>query len=653
MCSRRYARGVIVSVSLAVAVAFGACAEPDDLDATSIGHLTQAVGEPQSGFPNWEERLVFVLTNRARADPAAEVAATCTTTSCATYPTSKALVHDHNLARASRFHAASLLKSGSGLMHDSVCELVANLGSIYPALCDGSPSCACVGGAASCTCSGTKPYCTAPGGLTSTWNRIKRFGTSGTGENAAAGNYDPIKTFAQWVKSSGHWSNVNKASHSRLGVGHFGDTGGCWKDFWVQAFGGGTITIPKIPGGAHHPKSGGTTTQIAFWANYYDPAGAKPQLATVNVNGTCYKMNVDRGTDTHGSYHVAQAFASAGCHKYYFYFRDSTGAVVTYPTTGSYGLSVGGTACGDYHASARPSPGTGCGGCSTNADCNDSSPCTTDSCVSNKCQNTAIAGCCTTAAQCGDGDPCTKDACTANKCTHSPIASCCKANADCNDSDACTSDTCVSNACQNKAIAGCCKTAAQCNDNNPCSADTCSANTCGHSTISGCCTKNADCDDGSDCTADTCSANTCTFSPISGCCTKDADCADTNPCTMETCTVPPGNCTIKTISDCCAVDTDCADTNPCTADTCDTTDNTCSYASIPGPGCTPAGDSGSGPGPDAGGSSSDGGIVRIPPGSGNDPNANVLNGGCNMSGGPPPMLLWLLLALPLVLRRRR
>lgn len=63
-------------------------------------------------------------------------------------------------------------------------------------------------------------------------------------------------------------------------------------------------------------------------------------------------------------------------------------------------------------------------GCTTDGDCNDNNPCTTDSCVGGTCQNTPIAGCCTTDAQCDDGDPCTTDSCVSSACQHSPVPGC-------------------------------------------------------------------------------------------------------------------------------------------------------------------------------------------------------------------------------------
>lgn len=635
-------RKLFLSVHV-LAAGLAACADPADHQPATASTY-QAIGVPQNGFPSWDERLILVYTNRARADPGAEATAICGG-GCTAYPASKAVIHDYNLARAARFHSTSLLKTGSGLMHDSVCNLVPNLGSIYPGSCDGSPSCACQGGTASCVCgTGGGPYCTCSGGpCTSTGARISLFGGGYAGENAAAGNSDPIKTFNQWVKSSGHWSNVNKSTHGKLGVGHFVGPGGCknWT-FWVQVFGGGSHA-EKLAGGAHYPRSGGPATQFAFRANYYDPGGSAPQLATVNINGTCYPMTTERGSATSGTYLVNQAIASTGCHHYYFYFRDSAGNLVTFPTSGSFGVGVNDGSCADYSGSNRPAAGAGCGGCTTDGDCQDGNPCTTDKCSGNKCQNTAVAGCCTSAAQCSDSKVCTADTCVANKCQNTAVAGCCTSAAQCDDSKICTADKCTANKCQNTAVAGCCTASSQCDDKDPCTTDSCSTNTCSHAKLSGCCKQDSECDDKSACTADTCVANKCAHKTIAGCCAKDADCADNNPCTTETCVLPQGNCSITQVAGCCTVDTDCVSAGPCSTGKCNKATNRCEQSSIPG--CQT--DAGSNDG-----AADSGPIVR------STPESKMLLGSCTVGDGQPGRIAWvgpiaLVLLGLLIVRRRR
>lgn len=415
----RYLPPILLVISLLAA----ACGDAPLPAAQPTGgdHVTtteHALGVPKDGFPNWEERVILTLTNRARCDPSAE-------SSGSSYPPTKPLVHNHDLGRAARFQATSLKKAGAGLQHESVCKLVSNLADIYPGKCDGDPKCACEGSAASCSCSGGKPYCSCPGGAcTSTWGRIGLFGVSGSGENAAAGSSDPVSTFRQWVKSSGHWSNINKSSHGQLGAGHYGGGGkGCWKDFWVQVFSYGSTT-PRLPGGAHHPQGGGPGAAIKFWANYHDPAGA-PTAATVNIGGTCIAMTLERGSKQSGTYLTTHSFSKAACHRYYFVFKTASGQRITFPTSGSYGVGISSSNCPDYSAS-RPNLGSGCGGCSKASDCSDGSPCTTDTCSAGKCKHSKIQGCCTADSQCNDKDVCTTDRCnkTKHRCVFTRKPSC-------------------------------------------------------------------------------------------------------------------------------------------------------------------------------------------------------------------------------------
>jgi hypothetical protein len=51
--------------------------------------------------------------------------------------------------------------------------------------------------------------------------------------------------------------------------------------------------------------------------------------------------------------------------------------------------------------------------CSSDGDCDDDNPCTSDACIIDGCENTLILGCvaCSQDGDCDDGDPCTVDAC--------------------------------------------------------------------------------------------------------------------------------------------------------------------------------------------------------------------------------------------------
>jgi len=76
----------------------------------------------------------------------------------------------------------------------------------------------------------------------------------------------------------------------------------------------------------------------------------------------------------------------------------------------------------------------------------DGNACTTDQCVNNVCQHTAISGCCISASQCNDNNICTTDSCSGNNlCSHSTIASCCTSSSQCGSGQTCNNNICVNN----------------------------------------------------------------------------------------------------------------------------------------------------------------------------------------------------------------
>ncbi len=199
---------------------------------------------------------------------------------------------------------------------------------------------------------------------------------------------------------------------------------------------------------------------------------------------------------------------------------------------------------------------TGCLFTNNTAPCDDGDACTAgDSCSGGSCQPGSADGC-------DDSNPCTDDSCDS-------LSGCVHANntVACDDGDACTSgDSCSGGSCSGSAIA--------CNDGNDCTNDSCDS-------LSGCVfTNNADdCDDGDACTEnDACSSGSCSGSAIS--------CSDGNPCTDDSCdslsgcvftnntaacndgdactendACSGGSCSGSTVS--------CIDGNPCTDDSCD------------------------------------------------------------------------------------
>jgi len=259
--------------------------------------------------------------------------------------------------------------------------------------------------------------------------------------------------------------------------------------------------------------------------------------------------------------------------------------------------------------------------CTGPADCNDSNPCTTDTCNGEqRCVNTpiasatGIAGCddgnacngvetCTagvcvlmTPPVCDDGDPCTTESCVpASGCTTpEPIANCCEAPADCgDDGNACTANTCVDRQCGSDAIPLCCLGDAECDDGNACTpggscvgnecvsttppdcqddGDLCTDDFCDpvagcvHAEIPGCCSSNAECDDGTACTTDTCDPVFHTCSNVQ----EDDMCVACDESDVFSCS-PMGACAaVECVAGACAPREapDCDDADDCTEDSC-------------------------------------------------------------------------------------
>jgi hypothetical protein len=100
--------------------------------------------------------------------------------------------------------------------------------------------------------------------------------------------------------------------------------------------------------------------------------------------------------------------------------------------------------------------------------CDDSQPCTTDSCDSKTgCAHSSLA----VGDACDDGDLCT----TGETCQNGGAALVCKGSTpvDCSDSNVCTPDLCSQSL-------GCLVKDATCNDYNPCTTDACTAKGCTH-----------------------------------------------------------------------------------------------------------------------------------------------------------------------------
>jgi len=302
-----------------------------------------AVGESINGFPNWAERVLHEWMNRARVDPQVEMAAcgsACADAAC--YGPMPPLAWAEALNHSARFHSANMTIQGY-LTHNSSCTLVSNISQLFPGSCDGSASCACVGGVNACN-----PSCT-------TWaQRIVLFGAVAGGE-VISSRSDPNDAFYRWLfetASTGTCQFTEANGHRWLILAWRGTVGAGMAGRAVADF-SSSSPIAKIPSGSHYPQQ---AASVEAWANWYDAAG--PMSAKVNVDGVCWPMALRRGSPQNGAYMATISGVATGCHRYYFSFKDSSGATVTYPTTGS--LGIGDAACTSWSSSRPPVCGGGC-----------------------------------------------------------------------------------------------------------------------------------------------------------------------------------------------------------------------------------------------------------------------------------------------------
>jgi len=171
--------------------------------------------------------------------------------------------------------------------------------------------------------------------------------------------------------------------------------------------------------------------------------------------------------------------------------------------------------------------------CLVDADCNDGSVCTTDSCVGCVCVHAPVS--------CDDHNPCTADSCDpALGCQHADLpdgTSCADATV-CNGAETCASAVCVPG------------TPLTCTDGDPCTQDLCDP-------VNGCVFPPDPCDDGEPCTTDSCDSQLgCQHAPAP----DGTPCANADPCdgdeTCQTGVCQPGTPLM------------CDDGDACTTDSC-------------------------------------------------------------------------------------
>ncbi len=224
--------------------------------------------------------------------------------------------------------------------------------------------------------------------------------------------------------------------------------------------------------------------------------------------------------------------------------------------------------------------------CETDADCDDSDVCTTDTCGDDgACDNAAIDACCNTDADCADGEVCVNNACT----------TACADATDCDDGDACNGDeTCDADDAAADAAGCVAGTALDCDDSDDCTDDSCDSatgcvnadvtcdagETCVGGTCVEACTVAGDCDDSNLCTVDTCESDVCVHTAVD--CDDDLFCTGTESCNTDTgaCEATGDPCAADVdnpicdedndvcVAEECVDDVDCDDTVACTDDTC-------------------------------------------------------------------------------------
>ncbi|MBN1605402.1 MAG: MYXO-CTERM sorting domain-containing protein [Polyangiaceae bacterium] len=226
-----------------------------------------------------------------------------------------------------------------------------------------------------------------------------------------------------------------------------------------------------------------------------------------------------------------------------------------------------GASCADTKVCNGTEKCDGSGEClsGTKLDCDDGNPCTTETCsepggctepVPNPGGECSDGNACTvndscnedgvcqpgSPVPCNDSEPCTTDSCNkeTGECVHEPLAD----DEECDDGNGCTdNDKCTSGKCAGEGVT--------CEEHQgPCWLATCSEDVCAYDST----TLN-----GEPCLSDLCKVGqVCEGGDCTG--GEDKDCSDNNPCTADTCEGETGKCVNTPIS------ADCSDGNPCTLD---------------------------------------------------------------------------------------
>ena len=319
--------------------------------------------------------------------------------------------------------------------------------------------------------------------------------------------------------------------------------------------------------------------------------------APAGVGSSCSDGNACTVGDVCDASSVCQPGPAANCDDGNECTTDSCN-----PVTGCVHTNRGGTCTDDGNACT--SDVCNAGACThpnrTNGtSCEDGAFCTVgDSCLNGVCQPGSPQSC-------NDSNPCTTDTCNeaTDQCDHVNLPG----GTACSDGDACT----VGDACD---AGGSCQPGppANCDDGSECTDDSCnSATGCVHANRTGPCT-----DDGNVCTTDVCGGGVCTHpaQPNGTVCDDGAFCTAGDSCQGGICTPGPAR--------------DCSDTSPCTADSCNEITDTCDHVPLPvGAPCTDNNACTVGDACDAGGACQPGGAANC------DDGNECTNDSCNPATG--------------------
>ena len=304
---RIWSLSAVIFLSLGLFSACGGAVGDGDVDAGG-----GSVGIPQTGYPDWQERTLLVLTNAVRMDPqgwrdtyypySTSLPDGSSILLPAAYSAVAPLYYHSGLNEGGRYHSEDM-ESDCGLQHNS-CDGTLwsdRLWSYYPA--------------ASAV-------------------------ASGVGENVAYGYISPLDTLNQFLcdrvvstcaadgtEESGHRVNIMRSEWREAGMGFAPPY------WWTQDFAhadGAPASTPILVAASHVI----TGTFLRFFANYYSP-GDEARGVVLILDGTPIAMSLDLGTTDAGTWSVTAA-TNSSCQSYYFEATDSDSQVWRYPAEGSY-----------------------------------------------------------------------------------------------------------------------------------------------------------------------------------------------------------------------------------------------------------------------------------------------------------------------------